>query len=66
MIGIGLKIKKLREINNLSQPELAYRLEIAQTTLCNIENGVTKKIDFILMDKICKEFKVAFDHFLNE
>ena len=63
---IGLKIKKLREQRKLTQPELAHRLGIAQTTLSNIENGSTQKIDFVLMDKVCKELDVDFGYFLEE
>jgi transcriptional regulator with XRE-family HTH domain len=65
-MGIGVKIRRLREANNWSQPELAHRLGIAQTTLCNIESGDTKKIDFLLMDKVCREFGVAFDYFIKD
>ena len=53
-MDIGIKLRKLRESQKLSQPELADRLAIGQTTLCNIESGITKKIDFALMDKIVK------------
>lgn len=60
---IGFKIKKLRENKKLSQPELAHKLGIAQTTLSNIESGHTQKIDFVLMDKICNEFNVDFEYF---
>jgi transcriptional regulator with XRE-family HTH domain len=60
---IGFKIKKLRENKKLSQPELAHKLGIAQTTLSNIESGQTQKIDFVLMDKICSEFNVDFEYF---
>ena len=62
---IGLNIKKLREQRKLSQPELAHKLGIAQTTLSNIENGSTQKIDFVLMDKVCKELDVDFGYFLE-
>ncbi len=47
----------------MSQPELAHKLGIAQTTLSNIESGQTQKIDFVLMDKICNEFNVDFEYF---
>lgn len=63
---IGIKIRRLRELNNLSQPELAHRLGISQTTLCNIESGDTKKIDFLLMGKFCTEFEVNFEYFIKE
>ena len=63
---IGTKIKVLRESKKISQPELAFKLGISQSTLSNIESGDTKKIDFLLMDKVCKEFDVDFDYFINE
>lgn len=64
-MSIGFKIKKLRESKNISQPELALLLDISQTKLSNIENGNTKSIDYVLMDKICKYFDVEFDYFLE-
>ena len=60
---IGTKIKQLREKKRLSQSELASKLGIGQTTLGFIESGETKKVDFLLMDKICKEFDVDFEYF---
>jgi transcriptional regulator with XRE-family HTH domain len=61
-MNIGLKIKRLREANSWSQPELAHRLGISQTTLCNSKY---KKIDFLLMVKVCQEFEISFDYFLT-
>ncbi len=60
---IGTKIKNLRDLKKMSQVELAMKLGIGQTTLGTIESGETKKIDFLLMDKICKEFNVDSDYF---
>ena len=60
-MDIGTKIKRLREHKNVSQTVLASHLGIAQNTLGLIENGDTKKIDFLLMDKICKIFEVDFN-----
>jgi transcriptional regulator with XRE-family HTH domain len=65
-MNIGVRIKRLREVNSWSQPELAHRLGISQTTLCNIESSKFKKIDFLLMVKVCQEFEVSFDYFLEE
>ena len=62
---IGTKISKLRDIHKLSQPELAYKLNISQASLSEIESGKTKKIDFLLMDKVCKTFEVDFEYFLE-
>lgn len=63
MMTIGTKIKNLRDLKKMSQVELAMKLGIGQTTLGTIESGETKKIDFLLMDKICKEFNVDSDYF---
>ncbi len=60
---IGTKIKNLRDKKRMSQGELAVILGIAPRTLGSIESGETKKIDFLLMDKICKEFDVDSDYF---
>lgn len=65
-MSIGIKIRRLRESKKLSQPELAHKLGISQTALCEIESGKTKKIDFLLMDKVCREFEVDFEYFLKE
>jgi transcriptional regulator with XRE-family HTH domain len=65
-MSIGSKIKRLRESFNFSQPELACRLGISQTTLCNIESDKCKKIDFLMMVKVCQEFDVTIDYFLKD
>jgi transcriptional regulator with XRE-family HTH domain len=66
MKTIGSKIKSFRDAQKLSQTELATKLGIGQTTLGDIESGSTKKIDNLLMFKICKEFKVELDYFIND
>jgi transcriptional regulator with XRE-family HTH domain len=63
---IGTKIKRLRDDAKISQTVLANQLGIAQNTLGLIENGDTKKIDFLLMDKICKIFKVDLNYFIDD
>jgi len=65
-MNIGTKITVLRRQNKLSQPELAHKLNISQTSLSEIESGKTRKIDFYLMDKICELFDVNFEYFLEE
>ena len=64
-MSIGFKIKKLREEKKLSQPELADILMISQSKLSNIENGQTKSIDFLLMDKVCHYFEKDFEFFIG-
>ncbi len=63
---VGIKIKKLRENRRLSQEELAYQLEISQTKLSNIENGVTKKVGVKMLNNVCDIFGVNFDYFLDK
>ena len=63
MCTIGSKIRKLRIDNNLSQPELSNLLNISQSTLCNIEGGDRKKIDFSLIQKICMVFNKDLNYF---
>lgn len=65
-MDIGTKIKRLREVKKISQAVLADKLGIAQNTLGLIENGDTKKIDFLLMDRICKFFEIDFNYFIDE
>jgi transcriptional regulator with XRE-family HTH domain len=60
---IGFKIKKLREQSDLSQYLLANELNISQSELSKIENGQTKKIDFLLMDKVCIYFEKDLNYF---
>lgn len=63
MCTIGTKIRKLRIDNNLSQPELSKMLDISQSTLCSIESGDRKKIDFSLIQKICLIFNKELNYF---
>lgn len=65
-MAIGTKIKQLREKNKMSQLDLAIKLGIGQTTIASIESGNTNKIDFYLIDKLCKEFNVDFQYFIEE
>ena len=65
-MSVGTKIRKLRIQNKLSQPELASKLNISQTALSEIERGKTKKVDFLLMGKVCNVFGVNFDYFLED
>lgn len=65
-MNIGIKIKTLREKQHISQSELAFELGISQGTLHNIESGISRKIDFLLMSKVRRFFNKDFEYFLNE
>ncbi len=64
-MSIGFKIRKLREEHDLSQPKLASALQISQSELSKIENGQTKKIDFLFMDKVAKYFNKNLEYFID-
>lgn len=63
-MSLGTKIRKLRHETKISQEELADRLDIAQTSVSNIESGKTIP-DFILMQKVCEIFDVGVDYFMD-
>jgi transcriptional regulator with XRE-family HTH domain len=65
MKSIGTKIKNLRESRDMSQRDLSEQLGISQSALHDIECNVSKKIDFLLIDKVCKIFEKDPDYFLN-
>lgn len=63
----GLKIKRLRKKRELTQEQLAEKMQIATRTLCGIENGE----NFVTSETLEKFFRVlgvtasemfAFDH----
>ena len=64
-MSIGTKIRKLRLQHKMSQDELAYKLNIAQTSVSNFEANKTVP-DFLVMQKICETFEVGFEYFLEE
>jgi len=65
-MNIGSKIRKLREDRKISQSALALELGITQSFLQKIENNNEKKVDFLLMDKVCKYFDKDFSYFMND
>lgn len=65
MNSVGFKIKKLRERKNISQEELAYKLDVSQGTLSKMESGIVERIDFIFMQKVCDYFEVDPNYFLD-
>ena len=64
-MSIGSKVRKYRESKGWSQDELALRLDVAQTTVSNIESD--KNIpNSILLSKIAKELEVDLYDLLEE
>lgn len=63
--SVGFKIKKLREQKEISQEDLAFRLDVSQSYLSKIENGAIEKLDFMFMQKVADFFKVEPQYFLE-
>ncbi len=61
---LGIKIRKLRIQNKWSQEELAYKLNVSQTTISNFESSKTIP-DFLVMQKACEVFEIGFDYFIK-
>lgn len=65
MLDIGSKIIALRKKFNISQSELAKRVNVSRTIIGNYErNENTPSIDILL--KIAKEFNVSVDFLIGE
>ncbi len=65
MLDIGSKIMTLRKKFNLSQSELAKKVEVSRTIIGNYErNENTPSIDILL--KIAKPFDVSVDYLIGE
>ncbi len=60
---IGTRIRTLRTINNLTQEELAFRINASPSYVCHIENG-RKKPSLKKLMEIAAVFKVTLDEFL--
>lgn len=58
-------IKEKRESNNLSQRELARKINIDNATLSRIEKGLVKKPDFEILFKISRELKIDLVNLLK-
>lgn len=64
-MSVGIKIRKLRLQHKMSQEELAYKINVAQTSISNFESNKTIP-DFLVMQKVCEVFKVSFEYFIEE
>lgn len=64
-MSIGSKIRRLRLQRKMSQEELAFKLDLAQTSISNFESNKTIP-DFLIMQKVCEIFEVGFEYFIEE
>ena len=63
-MGIGSQIKRLRENAQIAQKELAKVLNVANSTLCQYENGERVPSDEVKI-KIADYFGVSIDYLLE-
>lgn len=64
-MSIGSKVRKYREVKGISQEDLAFRIDVAQTTISSIESD--KSIpNSILLHRIARELDVDINEILEE
>lgn len=64
-MSIGSKVRKYREGKGWSQEDLAFRLDVAQTTISSIESDKSVP-NSILLHKIAQELDVNINDILDE
>ena len=64
-MSLGSKIKRLRVQHKISQEELAYKLNVAQTSISNFEADKFVP-DFLMMQKIGGIFNVGLEYFIED
>ncbi|MBN1183712.1 MAG: helix-turn-helix transcriptional regulator [Bacteroidales bacterium] len=61
---IGIRIKELREIKNMSQKELSYSSDLDRSYIASVENG-KRNISIVNIEKIAKALDVTLKVFFN-
>ncbi len=61
---IGIRIKELREIKNMSQKDLAYSSDLDRSYIASVENG-QRNISIVNIEKIAKALEVTLKDFFN-
>lgn len=61
---IGQRIKELREINTMSQKDLAYAADLDRSYIASIENG-QRNVSIINIEKIAIALNVTLKEFFN-
>lgn len=64
-MNLSVKIKKLREENNLTQEQLAKKLQVSRSTISSWETGRSYP-DLEMVIEICDCFNVSLDFLLRE
>lgn len=64
MVSIGEKIKYLRKINNLTQPELAEKLGVQKSAIAKYELNQLSEMKFSTIIKLAEIFNVTTEYFV--
>lgn len=64
-LRIGLRIKELREVANMSQKDLAYAADLDRSYIASIENG-QRNVSIINIEKIATALNVTLKDFFND
>lgn len=58
MTPVRIKLREARETAGLTQVELAKAVGVRQATISALETGASTRIEFELLDRLCKVLKV--------
>lgn len=61
---IGIRIKELRENQNMSQKDLSYSSDLDRSYIASVENG-KRNISIVNIEKIAKALEVSLKDFFN-
>ena len=61
---IGIRIKELREIQNMSQKDLSYSSDLDRSYIASVENG-KRNISIVNIEKIAMALEVTLKDFFN-
>ena len=63
-VKIGIRIKELRELKNMTQKDLAYASDLDRSYIASVENG-QRNISIVNIEKIANSLKVSLKEFFN-
>jgi putative transcriptional regulator len=55
---IVIELREARKAAGLTQVELAKKADVRQATISELENGNTRRIDFDVLDRLCRVLRV--------
>ena len=61
-VKIGIRIKELRELKNMTQKDLAYATDLDRSYIASVENG-QRNISIVNIEKIANSLKVSLKEF---